>query len=392
MPTSLRPHPPLLALVDRPDNESWAVRLIEQLTSSDRVSEVGTLQRISDITAQARVQRRFTMSATTAPNRSTRATKRAPVQCRRRRAHGVVFVLLLTISTLAVAAPSLANAQWLAHRVYEHTTTHHRLNTRPASVSSVATRSYDSLVLSQKPVMFLTMSHASSGIEADATGHGHSGTYLPSGKRPRSVLMPNGDAATLFDGRTQYLQVPDSTSLSVPKTGVLTVSAWIRPDVLQFPAQEGTGYVNYLGKGKYARTNQLEYELRMYSKVNTENTPRPNRLCAYCFNLPGGCGSGSYVQDPVTPGGWIMITEVINTRVTTSTAPTGYVTIFKNGVRRMTVALTQYNITPMHGTAPFRVGSVELASFFMGAIGKVAVFDYEVTPAQVAAEYAAMTK
>ena len=45
---------------------------------------------------------------------------------------------------------------------------------------------------------------------------------------------------------------------------------------------------------------------------------------------------------------------------------------------------------PQHGTAPFRVGSVDLESYFPGAIGKVAVFDYELSASQVAAEYGAM--
>jgi hypothetical protein len=251
---------------------------------------------------------------------------------------------------------------------------------------------YDRVVLAQKPVIFLTMGNAPSGREPDASGRGHDGVYLPASSTPRTVWMPNGDAAAEFDGYTQYLQVPDSTALSVPRTGVLTISAWIRPDTLQFPVQEGTGFVNLLGKCEYAHVNQCEYEMRMYSETNTENPVRPNRLCAYAFNLNGGEGSGSYVQDPVTVGRWIMVVTVVNTRAATPTAPTGYVRIFKDGVWRQTVALTQFGVTPQHGTAPFRVGSVELYSYFMGAIGKVAVFDYELTPAQVAAEYAAMAR
>ena len=204
--------------------------------------------------------------------------------------------------------------------------------------------------------------------------------------------MPNGSRVAAFDGRTQYLQVPNCPALSVSRTGILTISAWIRPKVLQFPADEGTGYVNILGKSEYALENQCEYEMRMYSQANTENPVRPNRLCAYAFNLRGGEGSGSYVQDPVTPKKWIMVVMVINTRVVTPARPTGYVRIFKDGVLRQTVGLNQFNVTPRHGTAPFRVGATDLDSFFMGAIGKVAVFNYALTRAQVAAEYAAMMR
>ena len=129
--------------------------------------------------------------------------------------------------------------------------------------------------------------------------------------------------------------------------------------------------------------------MRMYSKVNTESPVRPNRLSVYAFNLPGGEGSGSYVQDPMTVGQWIMLVEVINTARSTQ-YPTGYVKIYKNGVWRETVGLNQFNVVQQHGSAPFRVGAAELDSYFPGAIGKVAVFDYELSASQVAAQYAAM--
>jgi len=300
--------------------------------------------------------------------------------------------IALAAVALAAAVPSVVDAQRRIARGHGGVVEVPRRYAVRMNSDGRKLSTYDSLVLSQKPVMFLSMDTPSSGSQRDATGHGHTGTYFPSASKPGLVRMPNGDAVAVFNGRTQYLEVPDSTALSVPKTGVLTISAWIRPDTLQFPAQEGTGYVNYLGKSEYAHVNQCEYELRMYSKTNFENPVRPNRLSAYAFNLPGGLGSGSYVQDPMSVGGWIMVTEVINTRVKTPTAPTGYVTIFKNGVLRKTVALNQFNVTPAHGTAPFRVGSVELHSYFMGAIGKVAAFDYELSPAQVAAQYAAMAR
>ena len=61
--------------------------------------------------------------------------------------------------------------------------------------------------------------------------------------------MPNGDMAADFNGRSQYAQVPSSEALSVTDTGCLTIEAWIMPTTLQFPHEEGTGYVYVLGKG-----------------------------------------------------------------------------------------------------------------------------------------------
>src|SRR6185437_6033012 len=126
------------------------------------------------------------------------------------------------------------------------------------------TDSYDRRVLSSAPVMYLTMAHHAKGSETDLSGHGHTGTFLPAGQLPGGTALPNSDQATLFNGRGQYLEVPSASSLSVPATGCLTVQAWVRPDVLQFPEEEGSGYVYILGKGA---SSQQEYALRMYSET-----------------------------------------------------------------------------------------------------------------------------
>lgn len=253
-------------------------------------------------------------------------------------------------------------------------------------------RSYDAVVLSQHPVMFLRLGRRVSGPQRDLTGHGHNARYRPISSPRRFVRMPDGEWAIRLSGQGQYLQVRDSPALSVPLTGVLTVSVWIRPDVLEFPRQEGTGYVNYLGKSEFAKVNQCEYELRMYSKHNTESPERPNRLSAYAFNLPGGEGSGAYVQEPVRAGRWMMIAMVINTVNVSQDNPTGYVSIYKNGVLRQTVALSQFDTVPTDGTAPFRIGCSDLDSYFDGAIGKVAVFDRGLSPGEIWSEYTAMIR
>jgi len=41
-----------------------------------------------------------------------------------------------------------------------------------------------------------------------------------------------------FDGIDDYIEIPDSPDLSLATTGQLSVSAWIRPDVLTFPNSE----------------------------------------------------------------------------------------------------------------------------------------------------------
>jgi hypothetical protein len=48
----------------------------------------------------------------------------------------------------------------------------------------------------------------------------------------------------LFDGEDDYIEISDDADFSVATTGQLSVSAWIRADVLTFPVFQSTGYVS----------------------------------------------------------------------------------------------------------------------------------------------------
>src|SRR5580692_5031913 len=74
---------------------------------------------------------------------------------------------------------------------------------------------YDRQVLSFRPMLYLTLGDASSGIEPDLSGNGNNGSYEPNGARPNLTTLPNGDPATTFNGVNQYVQVLSSRSLSV---------------------------------------------------------------------------------------------------------------------------------------------------------------------------------
>ena len=199
-------------------------------------------------------------------------------------------------------------------------------------------------------------------------GSGSDGQIV--GGTPASATLPNGDPAYAFNGAGQHLSFASRGAFSIPTTGRLTVEYWIRPDVLQFPDSESSGYVYILGKGD---SNKHEWYGRMYNKDNSES--RPNRISGYAFNPAGGLGAGSYFQDPVTAGQWIHVALVYNTKDTSSAYPTGYVKIFKNGVLRDTDALDGYDIKPVAGSAPLRIGTGYLNSFFKGAVGNVAFYD-----------------
>jgi hypothetical protein len=251
----------------------------------------------------------------------------------------------------------------------------------PSSTVIPTRSSYDAAILRDHPVLFLNLgNHGQQSFEGDEAGSRIRGVYLPTGSLPASVKMPNGDVAPTFDGAAQYLEVASSPLFSIATTGILTIEAWIAPKTLQFEHAEGSGYVYWLGKGE---PSQYEYAGRMYSATNRETPPRPNRISGYAFNRNGGLGSGSYFQDPVGVEEWIHVTLIFNTRNVSPKYPTGYCSIFKNGILRAVTPLAQFNVEPVAGEAPLRIGTFNGGSYFAGAIGKVAVYDYELSSERI---------
>lgn len=255
-----------------------------------------------------------------------------------------------------------------------------------AATKTATSDAYDQQVLSLRPALYLTFSGPSAPTQEDMSGHAHTATYFPASDPPGQVALPNGDMAADFNGLNQYAQVPSSNALSLTDTGCLTIEAWIMPTTLQFPNEEGTGYVYVLGKGV---PGQYEYAIRMYSARNTEVPERPNRISGYVWSLSGGLGSGAYFQDGVEINRWIMVTLVLDNRASHEW-PHGYIALYKDGVLRDQVSMLQYNITPQAGNAPLCIGTRDYSSYFEGGIGKVAIYDYILSSAEIAATYNAM--
>jgi hypothetical protein len=178
-----------------------------------------------------------------------------------------------------------------------------------------------------------------------------------------STLQFNGTA-------TDYIEISDSADFSVATANSLTVSAWMRPDVLTFPNSESTGYVHWMGKGE---AGQQEWTFRMYNETTTDVPPRPNRISFYVFNLQGGEGVGSYFQDPVQAGEWIHVVGIADGQNTY---------IYKNGVLKQSQSYAGI-ITPQHGTAPLRIATRDFNSFFLGAIRGVQLWSRALTASEV---------
>src|SRR5262249_25542160 len=90
-------------------------------------------------------------------------------------------------------------------------------------------------------------------------------------KAPMTNSAPRtGDVYLKLTGVDSYVQIASIADYSIATTGALSVAAWMRPDTLNFPRWEGTGYVHWLGKGE---SGQQEWVLRMYNRDGTTEDP-----------------------------------------------------------------------------------------------------------------------
>ncbi len=186
--------------------------------------------------------------------------------------------------------------------------------------------------------------------------------------------MSNGSSYLHFDGIQSYVEIPDSPDFSLTTTGSLTVSAWIRPEVLIFPTAEN-GYVHWMGKGQ---SGQQEWVFRIYSQDN--DVGRANRISFYVFNPQGGIGIGSYYQDPNNPvqaGVWIHVVGAADSEKTY---------IYINGVFTRSKVYAG-EIQPQRGTAPLRIGTRDLKSYFQGEIREVRIWNRKLQDAEVQGLY-----
>jgi Concanavalin A-like lectin/glucanases superfamily len=212
-----------------------------------------------------------------------------------------------------------------------------------------------------------------------------------------------GDTCLAFNGIDSFVEVPSIDAYGVANAGALTVSAWMRPDTLNFANSEGTGYVHWIGKGDGAGpSGRQEWALRMYNRDGTqENPPRPNRISFYLFNPEGGLGVGSYAQDPVQEGAWLHFVGMADNARTY---------LYRNGryARCDTYqGLSQGGcpihfqpppndnlqlvIQPQNGPAPVRLGTRDFASYFMGALSRVRIWSRTLQLAEIAGLYATDT-
>lgn len=221
------------------------------------------------------------------------------------------------------------------------------------------------------PSSGLVAEYKFSGNGNDTSGNGNNASVVSATLTTDRYSANN--SCYQFNGISNYIEIPDSNVLSINTTNKLSISVWLRPDVLNFSHSQ-SGYVHWMGKGV---SNQHEYVFRMY---NLSDATRPNRMSAYAFNLSGGLGAGGYVQETVTTGVWIHLVAVYD-------YTNNQIKLYKNGVLKDTDTFSGYSIVPANGTAPFRIGTRDFGSYFEGAIDDVRVYDRALSVSEINSLY-----
>ncbi|HLK58263.1 MAG TPA: LamG domain-containing protein [Chthonomonadaceae bacterium] len=245
---------------------------------------------------------------------------------------------------------------------------------------------YAAAVLRKRPDAYFRLGEQDGPTAHDASGHNGTGIYrghVAYGER--GAIGNDSNTAVKLNGRDAYVEVPDNAHFSQRSSGKgLTVEVWMRPDSLEFSGETDEHYVHWLGKGDSGR---LEWGFRFYSR----HASRPNRISAYLWNPNGELGSGAYVQEEIQPGQWIHVVACYDPG--DKDDPAAGVSIFKDGVlkgnpRTQIGALYRtYGIRSLHGSAPLRLGTRDLRSFFQGEIDEFAIYPRVLSADEIAENY-----
>lgn len=175
--------------------------------------------------------------------------------------------------------------------------------------------------------------------------------------------------AAYFNGESSYIEIPDKNYLSIASTKELTISIWMKLEVLDFPSTEREDYVHWLGKGV---SGQHEYTFRIYNL----SSYRPNRISGYVFNPSGGLGAGSMFEERLYLDRWMHVVVVYD-------YPNDLIKIYRDGKQRSQSTFSSYAIIPRDGTAPLRIGTRDFASYFQGHLDDLKIFKRVLTDREI---------
>lgn len=189
-----------------------------------------------------------------------------------------------------------------------------------------------------------------------------------------------------FDGKDDFVEIPDKDFYSPNTTGMLTVSYWFNMQSHKFKGIS-EGYVNPINKNRFAPSpTAAEWTFRMYNDSSTDN--RPCRKSFYIFNESGGFGIGSYFEDNQSANNcsnmdnvWVNVVGMINGTNTF---------IFKDGLLRATdVYAGQIYPNNTNATLKFGYDTQSGGNFYNGSLDSIRVYNRSLTYDEISNIYLA---
>jgi hypothetical protein len=154
---------------------------------------------------------------------------------------------------------------------------------------------------------------------------------------------------------------------SVPHTGQLSLSFWLRPDVENFTGEGSTS--DYCYPISKSSNGAHEWAIRYYSH---DSGTRPGHLSCYAFNSDGGFGSGARWGATIPVGVWTHVCAVFDIINDTIGLYVGGV-LAGSGERIFEYQTTR--IYPKAGVSPIHLGGRGSGADYVGGLADVRFFD-----------------
>lgn len=225
------------------------------------------------------------------------------------------------------------------------------------AAGKATTSSYRSTVLADSPVAYYRLNEATGTSAADSAGL-NTGTYTGGFTLSQAGATSDSDKATLFDGSTGFVTVPNATALQLGDN--FTLEAWVKLTAVIIDGGEhclvGQGTGSGGGPGLVLYSNQIRLMFADQSAVfSTNPTALTDTSWHYMVATKAGSTSHIYI-DAVSQSN-------------------------SGGAS---------NHTFSSSTSAFAIGCRASGSAPLGAtIDEVAIYNYALTSTQVAAHYAA---
>lgn len=221
-------------------------------------------------------------------------------------------------------------------------------------------RSYDEVILADRPVGYWRLDETSGTIAHDSSGNGNNGTITGGVTLGVQGPLASTDTAMAFDGSTGYISVPASPYIS-PSSNALSVEAWIKTTISGIIANQENAFEIAVIGGQF-------------------------QMALMTTNMNGAVPSAWF---------WFGPTTLVNDGVyhLLSAAYDGSdVRLYIDG--QLSYTETNYTGPVQKVTTPLGIACRGLGvsgpnSYFPGSLDEVAIYGYALTAAQVAAHYAA---